>query len=118
ALMVQTIGGSQEPSHEGDQQHEAPQQETFQQQSAPNDTTLVNWQAEDFCGMNQAVSQGVAANTRSKRRNLGEEQPLAPANPQPSTAPQVIGKQNPVSNAQGQPRTASRPTQMPAVAAH
>ncbi|KAH9294553.1 hypothetical protein KI387_040245, partial [Taxus chinensis] len=72
----------------------------------------------DFCGMNQAVSQGVAANTRSKRRNLGEEQPLAPANPQPSTASQMIGKQNPVANAQGQSRTAPRPTQMPAVAAH
>ena len=33
-------------------------------------------------------------------------------------APQVVGKQNLVSNAQGQPRTASRPTQIPVVAAH
>ncbi|KAH9293154.1 hypothetical protein KI387_041645, partial [Taxus chinensis] len=63
-------------------------------------------------------SQGVAANTRSKRRNLGEEQPLAPTNPQPSMAPQMVGKQNPISNAQGQPRTAPRPTQIPVVAAH
>ncbi|KAH9291982.1 hypothetical protein KI387_042826, partial [Taxus chinensis] len=113
ALMVTTTGVEGEGSQGNSQQ-----QETFQQQSAPNDTTLVNWQAEDFCGMNQAVSQGVAANTRSKRRNLGEEQPLAPANPPPSTAPQMIGKQSPVSNTQGQPRTAPRPTQMPAVAAH
>ncbi|KAH9293755.1 hypothetical protein KI387_041040, partial [Taxus chinensis] len=44
ALMVQTIGGSQESSHEEDQQQEAPQQGT-----SPNETTLVNWQAEDFC---------------------------------------------------------------------
>ncbi|KAH9299677.1 hypothetical protein KI387_031359, partial [Taxus chinensis] len=68
--------------------------------------------------MNQVVSQGVATSTRSKMRNLGEEQPLAPANPQPSTAPQMIGKQSLVSNTQGQPRTAPRPTQMLAVAAH
>ncbi|KAH9327817.1 hypothetical protein KI387_043751 [Taxus chinensis] len=113
ALMVTTTGVEGENSQENSQQ-----QETFKQQSAPNDTTLVNWQAEDFCGMNQAVSQGVAANTRSKRRNLGEEKPLAPANPQPSMAPQMIGKKSPASNAQGQPRTAPRPTQMPAVAAH
>ncbi|KAH9296654.1 hypothetical protein KI387_044234 [Taxus chinensis] len=68
--------------------------------------------------MNQAVSQGVAANTRSKRRNLGEEQPSAPTNPQPSMAPEMVGKQNPIVNAQGQPRTAPRPTQIPVVAAH
>ena len=93
ALMVTTTGVEGESSRESSQQ-----QETFQQQSAPNDTTLVNWQAEDFCGMNQAVSQGVAANTRSKRRNLGEEQPLAPSNPQSSITPQIIGQQNSVPN--------------------
>ena len=70
ALMVTTTGVEGEGS-----------QETFQQQSTPNDTTLVNWQAEDFCGMNQTTSQSVVANTRSERRNLGEEQPLAPSNP-------------------------------------
>ncbi|KAH9299879.1 hypothetical protein KI387_044102 [Taxus chinensis] len=112
-LMMKTTGVEGEGSQGNSQQPE-----TSQQQSAPNDTTLVNWQAEDFCGMNQVVSQGVIANTRSKRRNLGEEQPLALANPQPSMAPQMIGKQSLVSNTQGQPRTSLRPTQMPAVTAH
>ncbi|KAH9308585.1 hypothetical protein KI387_036496 [Taxus chinensis] len=111
--MVTTTGVEGEGS-----QGNIQQQETFQQQSAPNDTMLVNWQVEDLCGMNQAVSQGITANTRSKRRNLGEEQPLALANPQPSISSQMIGKQSPVSSAQGQPRTAPRPTQMPAVATH
>ncbi|KAH9293192.1 hypothetical protein KI387_041604, partial [Taxus chinensis] len=68
---------------------------------------------EDFCGMNQIPSQSVAANTRSKRRNLGEEQPLAPSSSRPSVTQQGVGEQNVVPNMQGAPKPAPKPTQMP-----
>ncbi|KAH9324673.1 hypothetical protein KI387_004851, partial [Taxus chinensis] len=57
-------------------------------------------------------------NTRSKKRNIGEGQSLAPGDPQPSITPQSVGKQNAVPNVPGQPKLPSRPAQMPAVAAH
>ncbi|KAH9327534.1 hypothetical protein KI387_007712, partial [Taxus chinensis] len=67
ALMVKKTGVESEVSQETNQQ-----QGTSQQDTTPNETTLVNWQAEDFCGMNQTPSQSVAANTWSKKRNIGE----------------------------------------------
>ncbi|KAH9303857.1 hypothetical protein KI387_008261, partial [Taxus chinensis] len=66
------------------------QQGKSQQNTAPNDTALVNWQAKDFCGMNQTISQSVTANTRSKKRNIGEGQSLAPIDLQPSITPQGV----------------------------
>ena len=68
--------------------------------------------------MNQTISQSVAANTRSKKRNIGEGQSLAPSDLQPSITPQGVGKKNTVPNTQGQPKPPSKPSQMPVVAAH
>ncbi|KAH9296663.1 hypothetical protein KI387_044243 [Taxus chinensis] len=111
--MVITTSVEGEVSQETNQQ-----QGTFQQNTTPNDTALVNWQAEDFCGMNQTISQSVAANTRSKKRNIGQGHSLAPSDLQPSITPQGVGKQNTAPNMQGQPKPPSKPTQMSVVAAH
>ncbi|KAH9296929.1 hypothetical protein KI387_028611, partial [Taxus chinensis] len=60
----------------------------------------------------------VAANTWSKKRNIGEGNSLDPSDSQPSITPQGVGKKNVVPNVQGQPKPPPRPAQMLVVAAH
>ncbi|KAH9313874.1 hypothetical protein KI387_022501, partial [Taxus chinensis] len=74
--------------------------------------------AEDFCGMNQTPSQSVAANTWSKKRNIGEGQSPNSGNPQPSITPQGIGTQNATPNMQSHSKPPSKPTQAPVVTTH
>ncbi|KAH9296586.1 hypothetical protein KI387_040174, partial [Taxus chinensis] len=80
-----TTGVESEESGEINQQQRKSQQDT-----TPNETTLVNWQAKDFCGVNQTPSQSVAANTLSKKRNIGEGQSLGPSDSQPFITPQGV----------------------------
>ncbi|KAH9324260.1 hypothetical protein KI387_004438, partial [Taxus chinensis] len=68
--------------------------------------------------MNQAISQSVAANTRSKKRNMGEVKSSKSGNPQPSITPQGIGTQNVTPNMQSYPKPPSKPTQAPVVMTH
>ncbi|KAH9321405.1 hypothetical protein KI387_016044 [Taxus chinensis] len=105
ALMVQTIGVAQEPSQEENQQQQT------QQEGPPTETTLANWQTEDFCGVNQQPFQGVAANTRSKKRNIGEGQSCNPVVSQPTLTQQGVSRPNAAPNVQNQPK-------VPVVATH
>ncbi|KAH9288767.1 hypothetical protein KI387_032884, partial [Taxus chinensis] len=68
-----------------------------------------------FYGVNQAPSHSVAANTPSKKRNIGERQSSDSSDPQPSITPQGIGNQSAASNVQGQPKPPPRPAQVPIV---
>ncbi|KAH9304262.1 hypothetical protein KI387_008666, partial [Taxus chinensis] len=112
ALMVQTSMVPQEPGQEEDQQQGA------QQGGPPNETMLVNWQAEDFCGMNQFPSQSVATNTRSKKRSIGEGRPLNSGDPQSSITPQGPGVPSATPNIQNQSKPPPKPSQAPVVTAH
>ncbi|KAH9289253.1 hypothetical protein KI387_033370, partial [Taxus chinensis] len=94
ALMVQTIGVPQKPSQE-----ENHQQET-QQEGPPTETTLANWQTEDFCGVNQQPFQGVATNTWSMKRIMEEGQPCNPVVSQNTPTQQGVGRPNTTPNVQ------------------
>ncbi|KAH9298486.1 hypothetical protein KI387_030168, partial [Taxus chinensis] len=63
------------------------------QEAPPNETTLVNWQAEDLCGINQSPSQSLAANTKSKKRDIEEGHSSNPSTSQPSITLWVLAIQ-------------------------
>ncbi|KAH9289994.1 hypothetical protein KI387_034111, partial [Taxus chinensis] len=68
ALMVQSVSAPSELTNNSSTQ------EAADQPQAPEESTLLNWQEEDFCRLN-IDSSSVAANTRSKKREM-EPQPL------------------------------------------
>lgn len=101
--------------------HEASLQQGDFQEHAPNEATLLNWQGEEFCGINQTYSL-IVANTRVKKRVTDLRQPAdktpfhasqvnqGAVGSSTTTSVQMLQRNQAVANKE-QPRIQSQPTQ-------